>query len=355
MYIVKLIPSKNSKYHFGEGDLSRSSLIFHSHSLFSAIVNNFITLYGVTEFNRYKEKFKKLRLSSLFPAIYKFEKQNISDEILFLPKPMLKLGFDRSLQKEIEENPKEIKKIKFISIGALKEHNEGKLKKITIDKNFLISNEEKEKLKYIKTIDMSLFDTMLEHKVTIDRIKEVTLEYEDKGQLYSVEFIKPFRKNNEIVGFYFLIDFDDINEKLLKKLEAAIRLIQDEGLGGKRSTGAGFFKDIVIDKFKMELDNNSNKKYMTLSITVPKEEEFKSFCSYQLIKISGYISSSSNIKYITKLKKSVYALKEGSICKKPIEGQILDLRPENVNHEILLNGRPILLPITSHEEMDGEC
>ncbi|MBW9220634.1 type III-A CRISPR-associated RAMP protein Csm4 [Methanothermococcus sp. SCGC AD-155-M21] len=360
MHIVKLIPYKNSKYHFGEGDLSESSLVFHSNSLFSTIVNNFIKLYGVEEFNKYKEKIKKLKISSLFPAIYKFknkENPEIEDEILFIPKPMVRLGFDENTQKDIEEKPKDFKKIKFISMGALKKHGEGTLKKITIGKEYLISDDEKRRFNYDKPENMDLFNNTIEQKVSIDRVKEITLEHEGRGQLYSVEFIKPLGKKDKIVGFYFLIDFNNIDGELLNKIKASIRLIKDEGLGGKRSIGAGFFKDIILDEFNMELSvDDSKETHIVLSITIPKEEEFKNFYSYQLIKIGGHIYSSSNIEYITKLKRSVYALREGSICEKPVEGQILDLRPGDKNiveHEVILNGCPILIPIVSYEEVNG--
>jgi len=363
MHIVKLIPNKNSKYHFGEGDLSESSVVFHSNSLFSAMVNNFIKLYGADEFKKYRKEIKKLKISSLFPAIYKFKNKNgseIEDEILFIPKPMVMLGFDKDTQEDIEEKPKDFKKIKFISIGALKKHNEKTLKKITIGKEYLITEDEKKKFGYNKPENMNLFKNIIEQKVSIDRMED-----SEKGQLYAIEFIKPLRKDDKIVGFYFLADFNDIDGELVKKIRASIRLMKDEGLGGKRSIGAGFFKDIIIDEFNEDLsiDNKllgknyqqKNKTYISkeknavLSITIPKENEFENFNSYQLIKIGGYIYSSSNMEHITKLKKNVYALTEGSICEKSVEGQVLDLKPDTVEHEIVLNGRPILIPIVSYE------
>jgi CRISPR-associated protein Csm4 len=384
MHIVKLIPNKNSKYHFGEGSLEESSYIFHSNSLFSAIVNNFIKLYGVNEFNNYKEEIKKLKISSLFPAIYRIKDDNdsklkIEDEILFIPKPMVMLGFDKETQSAIEEKPKDVKKIKFISIGALKKHNQRALKKITIGKEYLISDDEKNKFGYDKPENMDLFKKTIEQKVSIDRIKGITLEDNDKGQLYSIEFIKPLRGkqdnngNINIVGFYFLADFNSIGEELRKKIKASINLIKDDGLGGKRSIGAGTFENITIDEFdeNLEIDEGmlnkeyiergkkyiSKKKRISLSLTVPKDkDEFKCFSSYQLIKVGGYIYSVSNLESITKLKKNVYTIAEGSICNKEIEGDVLNLKPDNdkIKHEIILNGRMISIPVVSYEELSEE-
>ncbi|AEH07255.1 type III-A CRISPR-associated RAMP protein Csm4 [Methanothermococcus okinawensis] len=371
--IIKLIPKENSKYHFGEGDLTESSIVFHSYSLFSAIVNNFVKLYGDGEFEKYKEKIKELKISSLYPAIYQFDLDlnKIDKEILFIPKPMLKLGFDSKTEEKIKEKPKDIKKIKFISLNALKKHNKKELKKITIGEEYLITNKEKDDFKYQNPKNMDLFKKIMEQKVSIDRIKGTTLEDNEKGQLYSIEFIKPLRKKDKnkniinIVGFYFLIDFNSINEDkdIVKKINASINLIKDEGLGGKRSIGAGTFEDIIIDEFNEEdLDikyEDLNKKYiskekrLTLSITVPKDEgEFKSFCNYQLIKIGGYIYPSPNkMEYITKLKKNIYAIAEGSICDKEISGDVKDLKPDGINQEVILNGHIITIPVVFYEEL----
>ena len=360
MEIVKLIPDKKSKYHFGEGSLEESSIIFHSNSLFSTIINNFIKLYGTDEFENNRKYFNEIKISSLFPAIYQFEnknseKRNIKNEILFLPKPMLKLNFKEHVQKEIEDKPKEIKKVKFISLDALSIHNNNneKLDKIIIGKEYLITEKEKKDFGYINTKNISLFNELIEQKISIDRIKGTTLESDGKGQLYITKYIVPLGKKdkeNNIenkVGFYFLIDLNNMSNDFKKKIKASIKLIKDEGIGGKRSTGAGIFSEIIVDKFDNKLNENNTNAFVSLSITIPKnEDELNSFESYQLIKVGGYIYSSTKIEYIKKLKKIIYVLSEGSICNTKINGTLKDLKPVDVSHEIILNGKPLLLPIS---------
>jgi CRISPR-associated protein Csm4 len=364
MKLIKLIPSENDKYHFGEGDLTDSPIIFHSHSLYSAIINNFIKLYGVEEFNKHKEELKDIKLSSLLPAIYKLEDGKLEDFIYFLPRPATRLGFNDETRKKIEEKPKEIKKIQFISVNALKEHNNKELKKYILGKKFLISEEDYEKMYNFgikKPENMQLFKSFIEQKVAIDRIKQITLE-EEKGQLYSVGYVKPLtyisnnNKNNRlIVGYYFLLHFEG-DSNLLNKIKSAIRLIKDEGLGGERSSGAGLFRDIIIeDVISNDLKELFDKKdeintRMTLSTTIPKDEsEFEKIISYQLMKISGYVYSSSNYSSLTKAKKYIYAIKEGAIVEGEIKGDIVDISPKNHNHEVLVNGKPILIPTKYYE------
>ncbi|XRO75405.1 type III-A CRISPR-associated RAMP protein Csm4 [Methanocaldococcus sp. 28A] len=348
--IVKLIPGENDKYHFGEGYLTDSNIIFHSHSLFSAIINNFIKIYGEEELIKIIDDIKNIKLSSLLPAIYKVVNGEIEDFIYFLPKPATFLGFDKEEQKKVDKKPKDIKKVQFISVNALKSHNKKELKKLILGKKFLVEKNEYEEIKnYGNPKNINLFESFIEQKVAIDRIKQITLE-EGKGQLYSVGYIKPLvsiENNNGIIsGFYFLLEFDK-NNKSINKIKSAIKLIEDEGLGGERSTGAGLFKKIIIGELPKnfeELFKNKDKieTNMAISITIPKNEhEFEKIVSYQLMKIGGYVYSPYTL---TKAKKYIYAIKEGAIIRGEIEGKTENLSPKNYKHEVLVNGKPILIP-----------
>ncbi|PKP59386.1 MAG: hypothetical protein CVT89_01365 [Candidatus Altiarchaeales archaeon HGW-Altiarchaeales-2] len=131
MKLIKLKPKNNAKYHFGESGLDESSVIFHSDSLFSAIINNYVKLYGDSKEDI--EKLKSVKISSLFPAY---------GNILFIPKPFTKLNFNTDAQKRVDEKPKQIKKVEFISLNALENHNKEILEledDLIIHKKFLIS------------------------------------------------------------------------------------------------------------------------------------------------------------------------------------------------------------------------
>ncbi|EHP86825.1 type III-A CRISPR-associated RAMP protein Csm4 [Methanotorris formicicus] len=313
--------------------MEESSLIFHSHSLFSAIVNNFVKLYG--EFDK---SLLNLRVSSLFP---KFK------DIYFIPKPETPF-FNIPKGKDA----KKIKKIKFISLEAFEEYlngeylNEQNMKNIKnqiIGKEFLIGMEEIDSVeKYSENLDeIKLISKEIEQKIAMDRIKNITLEKDGRGQLYNVEFIRL----NYGTEFYFLVDYGELDEDLIKKINASIKLIEDEGLGGKRSIGAGFFESVVIgelnEKFN-ELFDREEDYHLTLSTAIPRNGNVE---YYKLIEIGGYIYS---IKGPTCLKKRILALTEGSIVKKGFVGKIENLEPENyvkhLNHHVYVNGKPILMP-----------
>jgi len=120
-----------------------------------------------------------------------------------------------------------------------------------------------------------------------------------------------------------------------------------------------------------ELLKSNIKTKMTLSTTIPEvpkndenknrnkkkedsegKDEFGKIESYQLMKISGYIYSSSKPSSNNLAKKYIYAIKEGAMVNGDINGKVEDISPENHEHEVLVNGKPILIPTEYYK--DGE-
>jgi CRISPR-associated protein Csm4 len=338
MKLVKFATRKFAKFHFGEDGLDNSLLYFPSPSLFSAIVNNYVKLYGPNEL----EKLLSIRISSLYPG-YR--------DSYFIPRPMSRLNLPLKL---LEDNPKIAKKINFLSFEVLKDNNRENIEfnNDQLVNGFLFSKGEKENY---NTIEELVF-VDVEDKVTLSRISD-SAEESPEGSFapYSVYY---FYINSDNFFFYFLLDDSFLDENMQAKLESSIRLIQDEGLGGERATGSGLFESVEFlpsdfyDSYIKDVEGlPGNKQFVSLSTVIPKnEDEFKEAISYQLVKRGGFIYQPGLLNH---KKKDVYAIADGSIFKNRIEGKFVDVSPVTNTKVFQFGyffGIPFIAPLSDYND-----
>lgn len=324
MRVVKLFPKNNCKFHFGHLSLEINDYIFHSDSLFSTICYNFIRKYGKDDIDKFIQNFPKI--TSLFYGI-----RNNNKEILFLPKPSI-FFFDRNSP----DDKKKLKKIKFISVNVYEKFISDSLDyeecKINSKGNLIYLNEETSE-------DLILFEDIEEQKIAIDRLTLTSSE----GHLYTISSI--ILHPNTF--FYFLIDSDELNEKLKGCIEKIINF----GIGGKISTGYGQIKKVVIETLKRENNfnflNKEKDKFMSLSITFLKKNEIDKLLSYYLIERKGWI-------YLTSYrKKPLIGLREGAIFKSKIDGSCIDVSLNN-NLKSFRFGKAFLIPFKNLKKLKNE-
>jgi len=344
MKLIKFKTRKFAKFHFGEDALDSSSLYFPSPSLFSAIANNYVKLYGAEDLN----KLLTIKISSLYPG-YK--------NTYFIPRPLIKINLPKQV---VDENRKIIKKIKFISFEVLKENNKGGIEfnkeKDQLVNGFLFSSSE---LKKYGEIDGDLIFADLEDKVVLSRLSD-TAEATSEGIFapYSVYY---FYVDSDDLFFYFLLDDSSLQEDIKAKLESAIRLIPDEGLGGERSTGSGLFESVSISESadfyesymkdiqeqKGSTNDFKKEKFISLSTVIPKDDdEFSKVISYLLVKRGGYVYQPG---YLGHKKKDIYAITDGSIFYEEIEGKVINVSPVRETN-VYQFGRFFGIPFLDKEE-----
>jgi CRISPR-associated protein Csm4 len=75
-----------------------------------------------------------------------------------------------------------------------------------------------------------------------------------------------------------------------KKLKASIRMLGDEGIGGYRTYGKGFFKPIFEE---IEVNMEPKNHFVTLSLFYPMKEEIAMLKEgyYELVSRGGWIYS----------------------------------------------------------------
>jgi CRISPR-associated protein Csm4 len=291
MKIVKLFVNNGSKFHFGNGKLNSTDIIFHSDSLFSAIVNNYVKIYGVAP----KET---PRISSLF---------YFSRDTLYFPRPFVRLNID-----EDDLDQKKIKKIRFISEKVLMNIG-NKIEDFECVDDFL----------FLKGESVPSINTFVEPKSFVPRGSGDTTPFE----------VESFEVNNG--GFYFFVDnLED------KKIIQAIHMIRNEGLGGERSSGKGLFDRIEIQDYNFI---GKKDRLMSLSLVSPEKEDFEKILDYDLIQRKGYIYSPfTNIGY---RKNGVYMLVEGSVFKESINGsiKIVAKAQGDLKHDVFRDGRAFMM------------
>lgn len=72
---------------------------------------------------------------------------------------------------------------------------------------------------------------------------------------------------------------------------AVIRLMADEGLGGKRSQGMGTLGEVVIEEWTEKMFSGEGRYYMSISSVYPGLNEVDKLVYYELTERSGYIYS----------------------------------------------------------------
>lgn len=270
--------------------LESTSEVLHSDTLFNAIANALVSINGDLEEFIERIRGGELKISSAFP---------FKEDTYYLPLPIL--PYDKKI------------KAKFIS----KDNFE------TLIAGGEIEVESEESMPY-KVFDLP--------KVLIDRVTANT-------NIYYVSLVR-FERD---CGLYFIVDGN--GKKLIKP---ALKYLEDEGIGGKRTWGLGRFEHEWDDHFKIKTPSESNA-FVTLSLVFPNN--LNSILYWKPIIRGGWTLKGKQIR-----KPRIIMASEGSVFRKRDEGVLLDLDDEienfskNVGHKVFVNGKSFLIPMVMRYE-----
>ena len=319
MEIVKLTFTSPLHLSKGKSTYEDSFKVLHADTLKSALFVCALELFGKEEID--KSFLESFLLSSAFPY---------TEDELFFPKPE---RFSNNFTiKDPEKNAKELKKVNFVGQSYFEKMLCAEVceveKKDIVGEKFL---SEKKKMPYRAEITQ---------RVSISRNDA------DQGNTFYTDRIFL----NEKCGFYFILKIKQGKEAFRAKIEAALRLLGDHGLGSDKSVGNGQF-EFKIEQFdlKMPTENEATHQ-VSMSLYLPKKAEIENLdlekSAYQLTKRGGYIANPENVNHASWRKKSVYMFKEGAVFPKAdLLGDIVDLQPNgegfSINHPIYRDGQSI--------------
>ncbi len=298
--------------------LEKSEVMIHSDTLFSAIANSYAALFEADE-GFFKDP--PFLISSAFP-FYK--------NTLFIKTIPVKWNIDSESREKFR---KKIKKTEFIPIEMLK-------KVISQEKITINENSFKQEF-FQEDIDGPIY-TVSErpHSSVSNSTGETHIFYTS-----SVSFSKD-------AGLYFLVQFKDEAEK--KRFDAAMYLLSDTGIGGKRSSGHGMFKTEEGGTFQWSYKEGEDY-FINISLYHPTEREIKNGllqnARFVTINRQNWVFSNGVARPVRS--KSVRMFAEGSILKNTegAEGDIPDVTPEipqeigRITHRIYRYGKLFKLPV----------
>jgi CRISPR-associated protein Csm4 len=165
------------------------------------------------------------------------------------------------------------------------------------------------------------------------------------------EETKPYRISTyyfeEGNGLYIIVGYE--GDDTLSFIDNLLHNLSFSGIGGKRMAGMGKFKlypESVPNDIQNRLETKG-KRYMTLSVSLPREEEMERVlkdAEYILCKRSGFVSSDKYAKNYMR-KKDLYVLKTGACVSEKYKGDIYDVSGKMGEHPVYRYAKPMFLKV----------
>lgn len=308
-----------TEVHFGRGFLSDSEYSCYADTIFSALCHEYIKCKGVKKLEDFIKYFQEdsLFISDAFPYI----KQQY-----YLPKPQISSKTKELKQKRME------KQIPYIPEEMIKNYFNG-----TFDASMVLSS--------LSELGISSVHV--------------------KASIHGLEEANPYWVGSyrfaEENGLYFLIGYKD--KKGYDELVEAVKALSSTGIGGKVSSGYGSFEvtfeDVPSEWIDYLTTNERNQEegvYMSLSISLPKNEELNQILEhahYKLIRRGGFVAdthsqSNGTIYGKEQRKQDLYVFQAGSCHKGTYCGDIYDVS-NSATHPVYRYAKPIFWRLNCYD------
>lgn len=342
-----------SPFHIGERGvgIEETSVVLHADTLFSALclalrelgedLDAFLARFPRLVNGRLAGGLAPVRLSSAYPY---------AGDVHFFPRPMLPPpGLDEIGDPKLG---KILKKIHFVSQPILEallagqsvarylaeadptqpDQHRVRSEVLVQEGRAWVTPAEAARLRRLadpRTGAVRLWTEETAPRVTVDRAT-------NRSQVYAVGQVR-FAPG---CGLFFLVEYQDPAWR--PRLERALRVLGDAGVGGERSSGCGQFELEVAEGFALaEPPPGETNAYVVLSLYWPTEEEVRAGvlegASYGLLNRRGWIGSPDGMNL---RRRGVRMLAEGATLRLAPQGALADVKPldpapaHNVPHDV---------------------
>ena len=327
MQAIVLKSNPGTRFRFGEAlgafkeethnAQKSTSHYLHSDTLWSALVNTWALSAPTTVENFIDECINgKFKLSSAFYCV-----EYMGNNVFFLPKPV-------SLNLFLHDDPKKLKKIKFISKGVWES---GLIPKdwFNTERCTLLQNESIVALKSEIDTPVELFAIETSPKT---HARDIT-EREDSFY-YEIDLFLSHSEKHK-TDWYFLLE-NNMPENLQNDFQTAMKTLVNLGIGGERTTGSGSLFEFQVVELAFNPVETSNYR-ASVSLIAPNENELSENSLYQIIKRGGRFLENG------KCLPMIQMLLEGAVFDTGITGKIVALNQEppilryGLNFSVLLH------------------
>ena len=287
----------NTPLHIGKTRLYEYETMIPADTLFSALCNEALLLYGeqgIQELVSYL-KADRFRMTDAMP---------FHDDTYYIPKPIM------NMNRQVESNSlakKKFKKLGYINSEKICEFCRGELdpeKELV-----LLKGMGKAGLRAMNAIDENY--TAVPYQVGI----------------YSFNTAESW-------GLYFLLGYE--SDDVVHFVEDLLLSLELSGIGGKKSAGFGKFT-LEFGKIPSSYENalrtdGNDGIYETLSVSMAENSRLSEVledAQYALVRRSGFIFSETYAKSLTR-KKDYYMFKAGSTFCRTFEGVLADVSSDGM-------------------------
>lgn len=299
--------------HFGNTNLTDTAYTIHADTLFSALCIEALKV-GQAHLNQliHYVKMDQLRISDTFPYV---------EKTYYLPKPCMQIETEANKGNSVDK--KQMKKIAYVPVEQMDYFVKGTFRP--------------------EACPNLLLDFGTSHVRTVASVRG---EEETKPYRIGIYTYGSRQHADQEQGLYVIIGYE--SEEAYVFLLDLFMMLSYTGIGGKRSWGYGRYETKVA-KLPEYLERHlyaEGKLYMTLSVSLPKEDELEralSGAQYQMVKRSGFVDSST---YATSQmrKRDLYVFAAGSCFEVCFRGDVYDVATLPT-HPVYRYAKPIFLQI----------
>ena len=333
------------RFHFGETSLLDTSEILHADTLFSALANTYATAYDAAEEWVGHVREGRIRFTSGLPCAALSWRP---EPVFFVPRPPLRYT-------AADDDPsaaKRLRYVRYVSTGVLAEirahlqpaPSRDAVPACTLDLlalpriggGYACTDAE---LAPVPARTLSV--EPLYSIQTLPRVQVRTATVEDN--FYHAAGVAPatldLPDGQSIRGHFYVLVEHSLDEAAWQRFLACVRLLADEGIGGERTAGYGWFDEVKEVSAPHLAASGSEPLSLSLSPVIPADdEEFARAIRYDLfVRGGGSLGERGDPDMH---RRRVRMLREGALFRGSVRGRLVDVSPK-VNpfpHPLLRSG-----------------